>query len=146
MKKGIPLLFVTFAAAAILCSSCMNEEKPKSETDILQPKSNQLEWIVPKIENLVEWQSFVIESEQMIEINESSINAVKEKIEETGPKAVVLFSEKVGILEQKNLDLKKRLKEYSIESQSDWDVFKMSFKQEIDSVGAELQGVITEQW
>ena len=102
--------------------------------------------MVPRIENIVEWQSFMLEAKHMIETNEHNITAIKEKIEETGPKAVVLFSEKIGVLEQKNLDLKKRLKDYTIKNQPDWDVFKVHFKQEMDSVEVALQGVLKEQW
>jgi len=122
----------------------MDDAKQKSETYTTQPKDDQREWIIPKIENIVEWQSFMLESEQMIETNEKRITAFKEMIEETGPKAVMMYSKKVGVLEQKNLDLRKELKEYKIEGQSQWEMFKMNFKHTLDSLGKSIDSVIKE--
>lgn len=94
---------------------------------------------------LAEWETFKRESELAIEANEKKIEAFKEKMEKAGPKFKAQYSKEVAALEQKNLDLKKKLENYKDDGQSNWAEFKTNVKNDIDAVGKTIEDLFTDK-
>jgi PHP family Zn ribbon phosphoesterase len=83
--------------------------------------------------------------EQTIAANEKRIDAFKEKMEKAGPKFRAKYSKEVAVLEQKNLDLKKKLEEYKDGGQSNWEEFKTNFKHDMDAMGKTMEDLFTDK-
>lgn len=67
--------------------------------------------------------------------NKKQVEAFKEKIGKAGSKVKAKYNKEVMALEQKNRDLKKKLKEYKDEGQSKWGEFKKNVKYDADGIG-----------
>ena len=70
----------------------------------------------------------------IIDVNEKSIDAFKEKIEEAGLKVKEKYNEGIDVLEQGEHDLKKKLEEYKDEGQSKWKKFKKNIKHDKNGI------------
>jgi demethoxyubiquinone hydroxylase (CLK1/Coq7/Cat5 family) len=75
----------------------------------------------------------------IIEVNKKSINAFKENIEEAGLKVKTNYDNEMAVLEKKNRNLKKKLKEYKDEGQHKWKKFKTNFKHDRDGIGKTMK-------
>jgi hypothetical protein len=82
-----------------------------------------------------EWQAFKRETEQVIEANGRKIDSLKIRIDKAGAKGKVTFTKDLGLLEQKNIELKKKLADYHDQGQSNWEVFKTDVKHELEGLG-----------
>ena len=78
----------------------------------------------------------------IVEAQEKKIDAFKEKIEEAGSEVKAKFNEEVAILEQKNSELKKKLKEYKGEGQSKWKEFKTNFTHDMDGIKKTMKDLV----
>lgn len=87
---------------------------------------------------LAKWQRFKRGSEQTIKANEYRIVAFRVKMDEAGPRFKARYANKVGLLEQKNLALKKKLEAYPDEGQDRWEEFRTNFNGEIEGVGESM--------
>ena len=58
----------------------------------------------------------------------------KENMEKAGSKVSAKYSKNVAALEQKNRDMKKKLKEYKDEGPVKWEEFKTNFKHDMDGM------------
>ena len=84
--------------------------------------------------NAEDWKNFKLESEQMIKENDLRIAELKVKMKKSGKLLDPLFDKKIENLEQKNTDLKAKIKAYD-KSQTNWEEFKREFKHDMDELG-----------
>jgi hypothetical protein len=54
----------------------------------------------------------------------------------------ILFT---AVLDQKNLELKKKLEEYKGGGQSNWEEFKTNFKHDMDGIGKTTEDLFTDK-
>jgi hypothetical protein len=86
-----------------------------------------------------EWHEFKSDAELKISANEKKIDEFKVKIKTAGKEAKVKYDKEVVVLEQKNVELKKKINEYKYEGKDKWEEFKQGFNRDMDIVGKALK-------
>ncbi|MBN1398679.1 MAG: hypothetical protein JXA06_11665 [Bacteroidetes bacterium] len=119
----------------ILLTGCdkTSEQRKKNVNENVIDAEQKLENAQAEFE--AEWQAFKSESEKTIAANEQKIDAFKKNMEKAGSIMKAKYIEQVAVLEQKNIDLKKKLADYKDEGQSKWQEFKTNFKNDMDAIG-----------
>ena len=62
-------------------------------------------------------------------------------MKKTSKKFKAKYENQVLTLEQKNIELKKKLNDYKYEGKDNWEQFKQKFNNDIDSVGNAIKGL-----
>lgn len=96
---------------------------------------------LPRSSELGEWQTFIRDSKRIIESNKRKIDVVREKLEEAGPKELLLFAKRVDVLEEKNQRLKDILEDFESERSSEWREFRLNFQRDIDRLEMKIDSV-----
>ena len=86
-----------------------------------------------------EWKKFKVNANIQIDKNDKRIAEFKVKIKGAKEDLRVQYNKDVVVLEQKNADLKKELREYKYESKAKWEEFKHGFNREMDDVGKSIK-------
>jgi hypothetical protein len=74
-------------------------------------------------------------SDEKISKNEKTIAEFRVKIAKERKENRVRYEKNLAVLEQKNLDLKKKLAEYKEERNQDWNEFRTEFNHDMDELG-----------
>ena len=88
-----------------------------------------------------EWQQFKSDVELKINANQKKIDDFKAAMKTTSKKFKDKYENKVLTLEQKNIELKKKLNDYQYDGKDSWETFKQEFNNDMDSVGNALKGL-----
>jgi hypothetical protein len=88
-----------------------------------------------------DWQQFKNEAELKIATNEKSIDELKAEIKTASVKFRTNYEKEVVVLEQKNIELKKKVREYKYEGKDKWEEFKKGFNRDVDIVGKALKDI-----
>ncbi len=134
MKIKIIGLAVIVCVAGTLSAGCGKTSEQKVEIVKENARDAQRSWQDAQAEYSSEWQTFLRESDRAIDANEKRIDAFKESMEKAGSKVNAKYSKNVAALEQKNRDMKKKLKEYKDEGPVKWEEFKTNFKHDMDGM------------
>ena len=147
MKKSIFILAVTTSllAGAIFTSCQSNEQKvddaknkvQDARQDLIKAQTDAYNAEAAKI-NAEEWKAFKIEIDNNTKNNELRIAELRVQLEKPGKIFDPIYKNRIEVLEQKNLDMKNRLNAYK-KSQSDWEVFKSEFNQDMKELQKSLR-------
>jgi outer membrane murein-binding lipoprotein Lpp len=135
MKNSLVLIALAGSLAGSLLAGCGKtpDQKVDDAQQTVAAVTQQLK--SARDDYRAEWQSFKRETEQVIDANGRMIDSLKIKIEKAGNKGKVAFTKDLEVLEQKNVELKKKLADYNDQGQSNWEVFKSDVKRELDGLG-----------
>jgi hypothetical protein len=86
-----------------------------------------------------EWKKFKVNADIQIDKNDKRIAEFKVKIKGAKEDLRVQYNKDIVVLEQKNSDLKKELREYKYESKDKWEEFKQGFNRDMKSVGNSIK-------
>jgi ribosomal protein L30E len=92
-----------------------------------------------------EWHKFKSDAEIKIKDNEKRIGEFKVKIKTTSSEVKTEYEKEVVVLEQKNTELKKKIREYKFESKVKWEEFKAGFNHDMDVVGKALKDLFSKK-
>ena len=92
-----------------------------------------------------EWQQFKSNAELKISVNEKSIDDLKAKIKTASAKFKAKYEKEVTMLEQKNIELKKKISEYKYDGKDKWEEFKREFNRDMDVVGNAIKDIFTKK-
>jgi exonuclease VII large subunit len=134
MKNNIFAFAVIGFMAGTLSAGCGKTSEQKVEIVKENARDAEHAWKDAQTEYSSDWQTFLRESDQAIDANEKRIDAFKEGMEKAGSKVSAKYSRNVAALEQKNRDMKKKLKEYKDEGPIKWEEFKTNFKHDMDGM------------
>lgn len=134
MKSNFFTIAVIGCMAVTLSAGCGKTSEQKIEIVKENARDAQRSWHEAQTEYSSDWQTFLQESDQAIGANEKRINAFKQGMEKAGFKVSAKYSKDVAALEQKNHDMKKKLKEYKDEGPIKWEEFKTNFKHDMDGM------------
>jgi hypothetical protein len=146
MKKTI-LTMVVIALMAITGSTSygqnVDKKAEKARENIQEGKKDVIkakqDLKVAQKDSVADYQKFKKESEAKIKANEKSIAELKVKVSKVDLKEKAEYEKKLGAIEQKNVNLKKRLEDYNAKGQSKWTTFKLKFDSDIEELGKELK-------
>src|SRR3989339_718964 len=91
-----------------------------------------------KAEYEKEWQQFQKDAEFKIRSNENRINEFKTEIQTARGKFKAKYEKEVVRLEERNIELKKKISEYKYDGKEDWEEFKRGINHDLDVVGTAL--------
>jgi len=122
--------------AGSILTGCESKENAKEE---VQKADQALKDAQTQFDN--EWQQFKNDAESKIDNNEKRINDLKAEMKKTSAKFKAKYANKVLTLEQKNIELRKKLNGYKYEGKDNWEQFKQDFNNNMDSVGNALKNI-----
>ena len=134
MKNKIIGIAVIVCMAGTLSLGCGKTSEQKVEIIKENARDAQRSWHDAQTEYSSDWKTFLSESDQAINTNEKRIDAFKEKMDKAGFKVRAKYNKDVAALEQKNNEMKKKLKEYKDEGPIKWEEFKTNFKHDMDGI------------
>jgi hypothetical protein len=92
-----------------------------------------------------DWHDFKVDAEVKINANEKKIGELQVKIKKSGKDLRADYNKEVGVLEQKNADLKIKINEFKYESKDKWEEFKTGFNRDMDAVGNGIKNFFTKK-
>jgi hypothetical protein len=96
-------------------------------------------------DTISDWQQFKIDAKVKIDANEKRIDEFKANMKTANKKFKAKYKNEVVVLEQKNVELKKKISEYKYEGKDKWEEFKQGFNHDMDVVGNELKDLFTKK-
>jgi len=127
LKTNIFTVIVLLFIASSLLWGC---EKPADKR--LEDSGQEVR--VAEAEFLAGWQTFKQESEQTIAANKKLLDALKEKIDTSGPVYQVMYNREVAALKHRNSNLMIQLTKYEEGGQSNLKEFKIIFNKRLYDV------------
>jgi len=139
MKNRYFLLTVTMLIAGfVLTGFYMNGDKYVKNYQDKEKQANQgMKKEKTKFDK--EWKAFKANAEVKINANEKRIGEFKVKIKTASKEVKADYDKEITVLEQKNVELKKKINEYKYEGKDKWEEFKQGFNRDMDIVGKALK-------
>lgn len=134
MKNKHCILAVILLMAGSLLIGCDNNRENASEK---VKKANQ-DMLNAQSQFEEKWQQFKYDTELKINANQKNIADFKTAMKTTSIKFKAKYENEILTLEQKNIELQKKLNNYKYEGKDKWEKFKKEFNNDIDSVGNAL--------
>lgn len=140
MKNIYLIISVILLIAGSVFTGCDNRDSAKEEVE----KANQ-EMIDAQAQFEKEWQQFKSDAESKIDANQKQIDNLKAAMKETTAKFKAKYENQILTLEQKNIELKKKMNEYRYEGKDNWEKFKIDFNREVDTIIVALNEIFTKK-
>lgn len=141
MKNRYFILAVILLIAGSIFIGCdKNRENAKDNIE----KANQ-DMIDAQVLFEKEWQQFKSDAESKINTNQQKIDDFKVAMKTTSTKFKAKYENEVLTLEQKNIELKKKLNDFKYERKENWEEFKKAFNNDMDIVGNALNDIFTKK-
>ncbi len=141
MKKK----YFIFAVILLITGSAFigcNNDRDKDKENV--EKANQ-DMIDAQVQFEKEWQQFKSDAESKIDANQQKIDDFKIAMKTTSAKFKAKYENEVLTLEQKNIELKKKLNDFKFERKENWEEFKKAFISDMDVVGNALNDIFTKK-
>ena len=135
-NKYFTAAVILFIAGAVFTGCNNNREKVENAEENVK-KANQ-ELIDAKAQYEKEWNQFKTDAEL-------KISAFKALIKTASGKSKAKYEKEVMELEQKNVELRKKLNEYKYEGKDSWETFKKDFNDGLDYIGNTLNDIFTKK-
>ncbi|MEJ2615930.1 MAG: hypothetical protein P8Z35_13305 [Ignavibacteriaceae bacterium] len=142
-NKHFILVIIWLIAGAMLAGCSNNRDKSKDDKENVKQAAQDLKDEQAQFDK--EWQQFKNEAELKISDNEKRINDFKAEIQKTSTKFKSKYANRVLTLEQKNIELKKMINNYTYTGKDNWKEFKQAFSNNIDSVGNALNDLFAKK-
>lgn len=139
MKKTIlTMAAVAFFAVTATTAFGQNTDKrsDKAREDLTEAKQDLK---VAQQDSVTDYQNFKRESEATFIKNEKSLADWKVKVSQSDVNRRAEYEKNLAKLNQKNVDLKKRMVDYKHNGETKWSSFKTEFNNDMDDFGKELK-------
>jgi len=143
-NKYFILTVIGLIAGAVLTSCSVSKEKTLEDSKENVKQADQ-DLKVAQAQYDKEWQQFKSDAEVKINDNETSIDKFKVKIKSASTDFKAKYEKEVVVLEQRNIELKKKISEYKFEGKDKWEQFKRGFNQDMDIVGKAIKDLFTKK-
>lgn len=132
MKKSI-IVSVLFMLAVIVgaCSS-PTEKVEDAKTDVVEANKELDE---ANAEYVADMEKYRTETAEKITANEVIIQDLNTRIVSQKKDTQVEYKQKVAELEQKNMEMKKKMDDYKQDGKENWEKFKTEFNRDMDELG-----------
>jgi hypothetical protein len=112
------------------------EDLQKAQKDVIEAKKDIIE---AQKDSIIEYQKFKKESEERIMANDMCIAELTTKMANCKKGDLDKYQKDLAKLEQKNIDLKKKLNDYKLDDQFDWLSFKIEFNHDMEGLDKALK-------
>jgi predicted small secreted protein len=138
MKKTIYLITVSVFAAAAVMSGCSSPaEKVENAKENLQEAKVELSQA--QSDSVAEYEIFMAQSGEKITANEKAIQDYKASLIKTKKQIKSEDQKILDALEQKNIDLRKKMEDYKENGKDEWSAFKTEFNHDMDELGKAIK-------
>lgn len=142
MKKVI----YSIAIAAFIASTTLVSCKPSSEEEVVldenvqQAKENVQDAKdtlseARKASRQAEWEAFKNDADSIVNVNDAKIAQLKLDMKKSGKTIDAKYQENIDALEEKNKNLKVKVKTFKTEANADWQSFKKEFNHDMTELG-----------
>ena len=146
MKSKILTLVQAVIVVGTLITSCQSSaKKVENAEDNLSDAKEEVVDAKAELKQALNdsIQYFKVESQKTINSNERDIIELKAKIASSKAQNKAEYEKQIAELEQKNMNLKKRLFDYSPADESNWESFKSEFNRDMNVLGNALKDLTT---
>ncbi len=141
MKNTYFILAGSLLIAGLFFTGCTdNRDNAKDNVE----QANQ-DMIDAQIQFEQDWQQFKSNAELRINSNQQQIDDFKAAMRATSTKFKAKYENEVLTLEQKNIELKKKLNDFKYERKENWEEFKISFNNDMDVLGNALNDIFSKK-
>ena len=146
MKKTI-LTMATVAFFAVTATTAFGQntdkKSDKAREDLTEAKQDLTEakqdLKEAQQDSVADYQNFKKESEATFVKNEKSLADYKVKVSQSDVSRRAEYEKNLNALNQKNVDLKKRMVDFKQDGKTKWSSFKNEFNNDMDDFGKELK-------
>lgn len=128
---------IFIAALSVLTSltveSCNSPAEKLENAENKADKANE-ELEIANEEYLADIEAYRIETAEKIAKNDSSILAFKKRMKIEKKEAMEDYEIQLAELEEKNIELEKKMDEYNGHGESNWEIFKDEFNREVQEL------------
>lgn len=140
MKKSIVTLCLAGCMVAMGIAACSsNEKKVENATEDLKEAKAELQQ--EKRDSVSDYLKFKQESDARIAENENTISTFKENMKRNGKAISVSDQKAIDVLEQRNIDLRKKIAEFKENGKDNWAAFKTEFNHDLDHLSEALKNL-----
>jgi len=141
MKNKYFILAVILLIAGIFFTGC-DSSGDGAKDDVKQANQNMID---AQVEFEKDWQQFKSDAELRINTNQQKIDDFKSAMKSTSTNFKAKYENEVLTLEQKNIELRKKLNDFKFERKENWEEFKRSFNYEMDVVVNALNEIFSKK-
>ncbi|MCX6175528.1 MAG: hypothetical protein NTZ27_12315 [Ignavibacteriales bacterium] len=145
MKTKYSILTAIVLINGLLFTGINFAQATKVEAAKEKVKNAKLELKDAQAESDKEYRQFKAYAELKINDNEKSIAKFKVKIKTADEKFKIKYDKKVDSLEQRNIELKKKISEYKYEGKDQWVIFKRGFNHDLKVVGKAIKNLFAKK-
>jgi TolA-binding protein len=141
MNKSNKLtLTIAALAAVVTMSSCDSPAKKveKANTNLNEAEANYNQSV---IDSIADYENFKRDAETRIDENEKAIAAFRSRMLSENRKWKEEDQRMIDGLEQKNINLRAKIREYKENGKDEWKSFKAEFKHDMDELGDAIKGI-----
>ncbi|MES2559446.1 MAG: hypothetical protein V4590_06885 [Bacteroidota bacterium] len=128
----------TFVAAIVTGCSSPATKVENAKQDLKEAKQ---ELSQEQRDSVADYMAFKQESEERIAANEKTIAAFKERMVTDKKQLKKADQQVIDELEQRNIDMRKKLDEYQANGKDSWVEFKKEFSHDMDELGQSLKNL-----
>ncbi|MHB8906071.1 MAG: sll1863 family stress response protein [Melioribacteraceae bacterium] len=145
MKTKYFILMTIVLITGLLLTGISFAQATKVEAAKEKVKAAKLELKDAQGESDKEYRQFKADADLKIAANEKSIAEFKVKIKTADEKFKIKYDKKVAALEQRNIELKKKISEYKYEGRDQWVIFKRGFNHDLKVVGKAIKNLFSKK-
>ena len=143
-NKNIILTVILLITGLVLTSFSINRDKiVKNAQDNGKHANQGMKKEKAKFDK--EWKEFKSNAELKINANEKRIGEFKVNIKTVSVEVKANYDKEITVLEQKNVELKKKINEYKYEGKDKWEEFKLGFNKDMDVVGKSIKDLFAKK-
>lgn len=141
MKNINFILAVILLMAGLVYTGCENNSGDAKD-NVEQANQDMLD---AQAQFEKEWQQFKSDAELKINDNQQKIDDFKVAMKTTSTRFKAKYENEVLTLEQKNIELRKKLNEFKYERKENWDEFRIEFGRDVDTVVVALNEIFSKK-
>ncbi|MBP7511266.1 MAG: hypothetical protein KA981_05015 [Bacteroidia bacterium] len=133
-------LTIAAFAAIVTMGSCDSPAKKveKANTNLTEAEANYEQALS---DSIADYENFKKESETRIDENEKAIEAFRKRMLTENKKWKEEDQKMIDDFEQKNINLRAKIRDYKENGKDEWKSFKTEFKHDMDELGDAIKGL-----
>lgn len=133
MKNIYYTIIISVVITMIACSS-PSQKVENAKTDLKDARQE-------KLDSVADFESFKKESEERILKNEVAIDAFKAKMVSSKKHIKENDQKMIDELQQRNINMRKRIAEYKENGKDEWSAFKVEFSHDMDELANAVKNI-----
>jgi hypothetical protein len=140
MKKSIFIIASAILIAAPMLPACNTLKKDVSNAEENVVQANN-ELAQAEEDYQADMENFRKETNSKIEANETTIEVLKSNLDSKSAATKSAYWNRISELENKNTQLKVRMRDYKADTKENWDKFKNEFNHDLNGILSALKDI-----